>query len=99
MDQRVKYTHLHLMAKAWYVAQGLPMPQIHERQLNTTINWFIWHGVILKVPILTVQRTKREGGWDLVDVEAKSRALYLHRIYEQGRKKGTIMAGWLKHGV
>jgi hypothetical protein len=96
MDKRIKYIHSHLMAKAWYVAQVLPLPQIHERQLRTTANYFVWHGVFFKVPTSTLQRTKREGGWDLVNIATKSRALYHYRICEQGRKTGTITAGWLK---
>jgi hypothetical protein len=85
------------MSKAWYVAQVLPLPKIHERQLKTTMNWYVWHGDIFKVPLTTLQRLKREGGWEIVNVAAKSRALFLHRIREQGQKAGTITAGWLKY--
>jgi septum formation inhibitor-activating ATPase MinD len=40
MSQRI-YTHTYLMPKAWYVAQVLPLPKIHERQLKTTMNWYV----------------------------------------------------------
>jgi hypothetical protein len=45
----------------------------------------------------TLQRPKREGGWDLINIAAKSRALYYHRITVQGNKEGTLTAGWLRH--
>jgi hypothetical protein len=86
MSQRISYTHTYLMSKAWYVAQVLSLPKIHERQLKTSMNWYVWHGVIFKVPLTTLQRPKREGGWGIVKVAAKSRALFLHRIREQGQK-------------
>jgi hypothetical protein len=36
------------------------------------------------------------GGWDLVDVSAKSRALFLYRIQSQATRTGTLTAGWMK---
>jgi hypothetical protein len=68
------------------------MPVITVRQINTTINWFIWKREIFKVPLTTQQRPKKDGGWDLVSVDAKSKALYYRRMKLQGQMKGTFMA-------
>jgi hypothetical protein len=83
------------MAKAWYVAQILPLPTSYERQLNTTINWYVWNGAIFKVPLSTLQRPK-EGGLDLVNIGAKSRALHYHRMETQKKKDGAMSAELLK---
>jgi endonuclease/exonuclease/phosphatase family metal-dependent hydrolase len=96
IDQRICYVHEYLLAKAWYIAQMMPLPITYERQINTIINWFVWKGEIFKVPISTLQKPKKEGGWDLVNVAAKSRMLYYHRTMMQGRKEGTLSAGWLR---
>ena len=37
-----------------------------------------------------------DGGWDLVNVWAKSRALFLYRLQAQGQRDGSLTAGWLK---
>jgi hypothetical protein len=47
------------------------------------------------VPISTLQRSKEEGGWDLINVEAKSKALFIRRMRTQGLGRSTITADWL----
>jgi hypothetical protein len=73
------------------------MPVNTVRQINTTINWFIWKGEIFKVSLSTMQLPKREGGWNLVNIQAKSKALYYRRMMLQGHMKGTLTAGWLRY--
>ena len=43
-----------------------------------------------------LQRNKTGGGWGLVDVAAKCRALLLARMYLQGTSEGTATASWLQ---
>jgi hypothetical protein len=74
----------------------LPLPTSYERQLNTTINWYVWIGAIFRVPLSTLQKPKEEGGMDLVHIAAKSRALYYNRMEIQNKKEGTMTAEWLK---
>jgi hypothetical protein len=97
LEQRIQYTHNYLLTKAWYIAQIFPLPKTCERQLNTAIAWYIWHGEIFKVPLSTLQRPKVQGGWDLINTAAKSRALYYYRLNTQGKKDGTLTAEWLRH--
>jgi hypothetical protein len=47
----------------------------------SAIAWFIWQGAIFRVQISTLQRNKKDGVLELCDVEAKSRALLIARIW------------------
>ena len=50
----------------------------------------------LRVPLTTLQRSVCEGGWNLVNIWAKSRALFVLRLRAQGQREGTPKADWLK---
>jgi len=83
LDKRIQFVHEYLMARAWYVSQIYPPPDVCVRQLNTTISWFLWKGDIFRVPLSTMYRPKEEGGWDLTNLPAKSHALLLYRMRQQ----------------
>ena len=51
LDKRIQFAHEYLMARAWYVSQIYPAPDVCVRQLNTTISWFVWKGDIFLVPL------------------------------------------------
>jgi len=90
LDQKILYVHNFLLAKAWYTAQIFPPPDECMQQLNTVISWYLWHGEIFKGPLSTLQRPTEQGGWGLIHVAAKSRALNLYRLRIQGQKTGTL---------
>jgi hypothetical protein len=96
MDRRIKFVHEYLLSKIWYVTQIFPPPPDSIRQINTTISWFRWRGEIFRVPLSTLQREKTEGGWNLVNAWAKSRALFMYRLQMQNQRVGSITAGWLR---
>jgi len=96
LDKRIQYVHDYLMARVWYLAQIFPPPEKCVRQLNTTISWYVWRGEIFRVPLSTLQRRKGEGGWDRIHITAKSCALFLHRLRQQGLRSGTLTAEWLR---
>jgi hypothetical protein len=96
LDQRILYVHNFLLARAWYIVQIFPRPEECVRQIHTAISWYIWSGKIFKVPLSTLQRPKAQGGWGLIHIAAKSRALHLYRLRIQGQKPGTITAEWLR---
>jgi len=52
------------------MAQILPPPKHNLRQINMTISWFLWKGEIFLVPLSTLQRTKKEGGWGMIKTAA-----------------------------
>jgi len=62
----------------------------------SAIKWFIWQGSIFRVPISTLQK-KKDGRLELCDVEAKSRALLIARMWSQGKLKGTLPADWQEY--
>jgi len=84
------------MARVWYLAQIYPPPDECVRQLNTTISWYVWRGEIFRIPLSALQRRKGEGGWDLIHITAKSCALFLYRLRQQGLRLGTPTAEWLR---
>jgi hypothetical protein len=96
LDKWIQYVHDYLMARVWYLAQMYPPPDECVRQLNTTISWYVWRGEIFRVPLSTLQRRKVEGGWDLIHITAKSCALFLYRLRQQGQRSGTLTAEWLR---
>jgi hypothetical protein len=95
--QRIQYVHVYLLAKLWHTAQVFPLPREYCRQIMSAIAWFIWQGAIFRVPISTLQRNKNDGGLEFCDVEAKSRALLIARIWTQGKLKGTLPAEWQEY--
>jgi hypothetical protein len=96
LNKGIQYFHTYLLARAWFTAQVLPIPKDCKRQIGTAVNWFLCKGGIFKVPVSTLQRNKREGGWGLIDIGAKCRALLYHRIQTQQQTKESLTAGWLQ---
>ena len=83
-----------MLVRAWFTVQVFPMPPTCERQINTAMTWFLWRGGIFRLPLSTLQRRKLQGGWDLINVDAKSRALLHFRLQTQSTVPGTFMANW-----
>jgi len=72
------------------------MSPTYERQINTAMTRFLWRGGIFRLPLSTLQRWKLQGGWDLINVGAKSRALLHFRLQTQSTVPGTFMAIWFR---
>jgi len=96
LDMRIQYVHTYLLARIWYTAQLFPIPMDGIRRLNATLSWFLWQGGIFRVSLSTLQRGRIKGGWDLVNVWAKSRTLFLYRLQEQRRHGGSPTPDWLR---
>jgi len=94
--KRIQYVYDYLMARVWYLAQTYPPPDECVRQLNTTISWYVWREEIFRMPLSTLQRRKGKGGCDLIHTTAKSFALFLYRLRQQGLRSGTLTAEWLR---
>jgi hypothetical protein len=99
LDKRILYVPTYHLATAWYTAQIFPMPDVCIRQVNSAIALYIWGGDIFRVPLSNIQRRKRQGSWDLLNVEAKCRALFFHRMRIQSNDVGTITSEWLRNGT
>ena len=95
LAHRVKYVNIYLLSKIWYLAQVLPPPTCHTQQLKSTCTWFIWKGAIFRVPITTLQRTEKSGGWALPDIALKCRALLFGRMRTLTARKDSATAALL----
>ena len=60
--QRVRYVQGCLLAKIWYMAQIVPLTNVHAQQITTIYTWYLWQGAIFRVPVTTLHRPKEEGG-------------------------------------
>jgi len=96
LDMRIRYVHDYLLGKIWHTSQILPITAEGVRQLNSTVAWYIWRGETFRVPLSTLHRSVDEGGWNRINIWAKSRALFVLRLRAQGQREGTPTADWLK---
>ena len=96
ITHRIRYVHGFLLFKLWYTAQVLPAVRPYTQQLSTAITWCIWRGAVFIVPVSTLQKPKKDGGWGLLDLEAQCRALLLCRMYVQSKEEGTMTAAWME---
>ena len=84
------------MATAWYTAHIFPLPANCVRQINTAITWYLWRGDIFRVPLSTLQLPKQKGGWGLINIAAKCKALYFYRLRAISQGGSEFTALWLR---
>jgi hypothetical protein len=96
LAKHIDCIHNSLPARAWYIAQILPISATYIRQIHTAVTWYLWKGAIFRVPLSTIQRKKTDDGCNLTSISTKSRALFYYRFNMQGRETGTITAEWIK---
>jgi len=94
--QGFQYVHVFLLAKIWHKTPIFPVSKDHVRRLAKAIVWFIWKGTIFRFSLSTLQRRREDGGLELLDIEAKFRALFLAKMRDQVAKEGTLTAAWLQ---
>jgi hypothetical protein len=97
LSQRIQYAHSYLLARIWHTAQVFPLPRASAQRLMAAIACFLWQGEVFRVPISTLQRAKEEGGWGLLDVEAKCRAILFLRLWRQGQVDGSVVNAWHRY--
>ena len=78
------------------MAQIFPPSKTNTNRLTTVILWYIWQGMIFRVPKSTLQKSKEQGGWGLDNVAAKCKTLLLNRMWTQRNKTDTATASWLQ---
>jgi hypothetical protein len=97
LAHRIQYVYNYMLAKIWYAAQIFIVPSQTIHQLTTAVTYFIWKGAVFRVPVTVLRTSKTEGGWELIDIHAKCRALFLCRLHTQGNRSGTTTATWLRY--
>ena len=60
------------------------------------ITWYIWRGDIFRVPLSTLQLPKQKGGWGLLNIAAKCKALYAYRLRATSTGGSMLTALWLR---
>jgi hypothetical protein len=60
--QREQYEQTTLLARIWYMTQIFPPSVANTNRLTTAILWFIWQGMIFRVPTYALQKPKQQGG-------------------------------------
>jgi hypothetical protein len=80
----------------WYTAQILPLTEEYRRQIETATTWYLWRGSIYHVPLSTLQRCKSTGGWNIVNINVKCRALVYYRLTLQSQTEESLTADWLR---
>lgn len=76
---KTKVINVQILAKAWFLAQVLPVPKKIERAIQHAVHWYLWRGEIFKVSLQTCTLPSDKGGLGLVDFHSKCAALLLHR--------------------
>lgn len=77
--QKTALVNSTILAKAWHLAQVLPVPKELGRAIMQAVFWFLWQGETFKVSLQACTLSPREGGLGLVDFGAKCAALLLKR--------------------
>ena len=79
------------------MTQIFPPTPHHALDINSAIAWYIWKSDIFMVPLSTLERKKTDGGWDLITVDAKCRALFLHHLQMQCQRAGSPTLDWMQY--
>lgn len=78
--QRCLILNVYILSKIWYVAQVFPPSNSHLAQIKSASGKFIWNGNIFKVNRNQLYLDYLKGGLNLVDPEAKTKALFIKNI-------------------
>jgi hypothetical protein len=86
LAHRITYVHVYLLARICVRCAGPSGTSTCIQQITSTMKFFIWKGATFRVPISTLQSYKAGGGWRLMDIHAKCRALLLSRMHSHGAR-------------
>lgn len=79
LTEKVSVINENILARAWFLAQILPVPKLLARSIKQVIFWLLWRGDIFKVSMDTCTLGPPDGGLGLVDFNAKCVALFIKR--------------------
>lgn len=80
-----------ILSKIWYLAQIFPPLNRHIAQVKRTCGMFLWGGHIFKVERNQLYLDYSKGGLQLVDPEAKMKALFLKNIFYNTGSNGNFV--------
>jgi hypothetical protein len=95
IQQRIWVSNSYYLAKIWYTAQIIPIPEKQAQRITSIIHQFIWRGNIFRVPASTLHKPRQKGGLGMVNISAKCRTLFLMRLLKQCKQQDSITAHWI----
>lgn len=78
--QKVWTLNTYIFSKLWYICQVFPPNNKQIATLKSISGRFLWQGYIFKVPRNELYLPVYKGGLGLVDIESKSKALFVKNI-------------------
>lgn len=78
--QKCWILNIFILSKVWYLAQIFPPLNKHIAQLKSICGKFLWNGFIFKIERNQMYLDYMKGGLNLIDPEAKIKALFLRNI-------------------
>ena len=95
IQQRIWVSNSYYLAKIWYTAQIIPIPEKQAQRNTSIIHQFIWRGNIFRVPASTLHKPRHKGCLGMVNISAKCRTLFLMQLLKQGKQQDSITAHWI----
>ena len=86
--QRVWYTNVYLLSKLWFLAKILPPRKLDTQLVEKYIGYHIWRTFPYRVSRDQIRLPLNKGGLNLVNVEAKCRALLTKHCDDIVNNKG-----------
>jgi hypothetical protein len=79
-----------------YYTQIMTIPTDAQKQIYTVIFWFLWRGVVFRVPLSTLHLDLMAGSMRLIDVSAQCTALFISRCHSQFCRNKAVAAEWFQ---
>ncbi|XP_055613686.1 uncharacterized protein LOC129760127 [Uranotaenia lowii] len=65
LHQRVTMLNTFATSRIWYLASILPPFCVHTAQITSTMGTFLWRGMVARVPMMQLARSRENGGLKL----------------------------------
>ena len=99
LSQRVEVTKTFALSKLYYVAQVLPLPDKHRRQIDSSMSKFIFRGRHERLQLDELQNSYENGGLGLPNIAVKADSLMLKQMCRMvnlsDEKSFRLLGYWL----
>lgn len=79
LHQKVIMLNTFGTSRIWYLSSILPPLAVHTAKITSSMGIFLWSGLIARIPIMQLARSREEGGLKLQLPALKSKALAVNR--------------------
>ena len=88
-----------LLAKVWFAAHVIPIPEAYLKDINKIVREFLWNGKLSKVPFDVVTMSKKAGGLGLLPLKTQAQAIlcgWMTKAFrETNRPPWARVAEWI----